>query len=809
VDSFTLGGADVQAPDSRIDRLLDEALDLPPEKREGHLRRACGGDEALRARVEALISLAEGGGFLDRPPLRAEDAAPDGARGSELGASIGPFRLVRLLGAGGMGEVYLAERVEGGFRQRVALKIARPDAQASPTRLDGERQILAGLEHPGIARLYDGGVTSDGRPYMAMEYVEGEDLLAFCASRQASLETRLELFRQVCAAVTFAHEHLVVHRDLKPSNVFVTREGQVKLLDFGIAKLLTPGAGDATQTAHLSPTYAAPEQLTGSAITTATDVYALGVTLYELLCGRSPWPPSDAPLASAVRRILDETPPRPSSVAEAAGPIPARRLRGDLDAVVAKAMRKEPAARYPDARALAEDLARHARNEPVRARSGTRAYVARRFVRRHWLPISASAALAGALLAGFAGVAWEMRRATREAARATATKDFLLGVFRASDPRIAQEKPRGQITAKELLDIAATRIEKEFGAQPDLQIELLGTAAEIYANLSDDERYKALQRRRTELARTHYGSAHPVVIEALLSEADSACARQDYARANALLAETDRSLNASAENRGLLRGDWWRVKARALSAVSHMGAERARALDNAVAIYERVAPRSNELASALNMISNSLTERGEHVKAKQVLERALKVRESATVRNEARIAELYVNLARKEEKLGDLDAADETYARAEAQIRSTVGERHATYWTACGYHARFLHMRGERQRADALFEQTLRVIPADWKTNTSDDWFREQYGSSLAAEGRATEAVPLLEAAHRRYLARPQFDYDVREVRRELGDAYDGAGRTAEARAMLKASRDEYVAKEAADSEWTLRIRER
>jgi len=304
-----------------------------------------------------------------------------------------------------MGGVYLAERIAGDFRQRVALKLVRDGVDASPERFNAERQILAGLEHPGIARLIDGGVSADGRPYMAMEYVEGQDLLSHCRVRGAPLEERLALFLQICEAVSYAHAHLVVHRDLKPANVFVTAEGRVKLLDFGIAKLLQPNViGDATFTAHLSPAYAAPEQLAGGAITTATDVYSLGVTLYQLLCDQLPWKVAGMPFVVAIERLMGDKFPPPSAVAGAGGAVPARQLRGDLDAIVIKALRKEPKARYPDARALAEDLGRSLRHEPVRAREGARIYVLRRFLRRNWLPLLAAATVFAVLCLGIAAV---------------------------------------------------------------------------------------------------------------------------------------------------------------------------------------------------------------------------------------------------------------------------------------------------------------------------------------------------------------------------------------------------------------------
>jgi hypothetical protein len=802
------------ALESHVEKLLGDALELPAAERDSFLRKACGADATLRERLQRLVALAgQGGGFLERSPLRAiapsVDDATDERPPEDIGKSIGPFRLVRRIGTGGMGEVYLAERVEGGFRQRVALKLVRADAGASPERFDAERQILAELEHPGIARLYGGGVAADGRPYMAMEYVEGQDLLAYCDARRAPLKERLNLVLQVCAAVTYAHLHLVVHRDLKPANILVTANGQVKLLDFGIAKLMTPNmVGDGTRTAHLSPAYAAPEQLTGRAITTATDVYALGVTLFQLLTGRLPWQVSELPLAAAVR-LLDEAPPRPSAVATGDGPVAAKHLRGDLDAIVAKALRREPKSRYADARVLADDLNRYQRHEPVQARTGARAYVLGRFLRRSWLPLSAATAVFVALTVGVAVARWQAQRAQTEAGRATATKDFLVSLFRASDPRIAQEKRREEITAKQLLDLGSARIEKEFATQPELQIELLGLTAQIYDNLADEERYATVQKRRIELARAHYGATHPIVIEGLVAEADAACSRQDYAKAKRLLEQTDSSLKNSGQDRSVLRAMWWRTKARVLGAISGGQVDRRYALDQALALYATLAPRSKEYAEALNMASRDATERGEHVRAKQLNEQALAVAEAAPDRDDVFIGTLFANLSRKQESLGEFAAAEATYQRAETQARSTVGERHSMFWIVRAYHARLLHRRGQRERANALFEEMLQLIPPDWKVNTYDTWAREVYGECLAAEGRAREAIPLFEAAYQTALARPMYGSDVREAQKELGDAYDRADRTAEARALLKSSRDEHLAKEPPDSQYTLHIRER
>jgi serine/threonine-protein kinase len=793
-----------------LTELFAELTAIPSAERESALFRACDGDIELRDELASLLRAHDvAAGPLDTDPIfTANDADQDEFVGLS-GTLVGPYRLIRPIGEGGMGSVWLAERSDGMLKRTVALK--RPHliwTGSLSERMAQERDILAGLEHPNIARLYDAGVSPQGQPYLALEYVEGQDLLAYCDMRRAPLEERLDLFLQVCAAVTYAHAHLVVHRDLKPANIFVTANGQVKLLDFGIAKLLQPTViGDATRTVHLSPAYAAPEQLTGLAITTATDVYALGVTLFQLLSGRLPWPVSGLPLAAAVR-LLDEAPPRPSAIMTADAPLSARDLRGDLDAIVAKSLRREPKSRYPDARALADDLKRHLRREPVQARTGAHAYVLRRFLRRRWLPLSAAAAVFVALTVGVAVALWQAQRAQTEAGRATATKNFLVSLFRASDPRIAQEK-RGEITAKQLLDLGSARIDTEFAAQPELQIELLGLTAQIYDDLADEERYASVQKRRIELARAHYGPSHPIVIEGLLAEADAACFRQNYAKAAELLKQTDALLKTSGQDRSLLRAMWWRTKARELGSVSDGQVDRRYALNQALTLYSTLAPLSNEYAAALNMASRDAADRGEHLQAKQLNEKALAVAEAAPERDDALIGVLLINLARKRENVGEFDAADTTYQRAETQTRNTVGEHHSSYWVTSAYHARMLHRRGQRERAHVLFAQMLKMIPPDWKANTADTWAREVYAECLTAEGRARDAIPLLEAAYHASLARPLYGYDVREVRRELGDAYDRADRPAEARTLLKASRDEYLAKEPPDSEYTLRIRER
>jgi serine/threonine-protein kinase len=355
-----------------------------------------------------------------------------------------------------------------------------------------ERSILARLQHPGIARLLDGGITSEGVPYFALEHIEGRSLMRYCEEESLGTEERIRLLVKVCDAVHYAHRNLVVHRDLKPSNILVLADGEPKLLDFGIAKLLEAQGGDAPATRVMTPEYAAPEQVRGEVVTTATDVYALGLLLYELLTGERPFARRASTPATLVRAILEEDPIPPSRV-----PTPrSRSLRGDLDAIAMKALRKEPDRRYPSAEALAEDLRRYLGGLPVVARGDARGYRLRKFLRRHLWGVSAAAAVLIVLVGGITATAWQAREARDQARRARAIQSFLVSLFRSSDP--AQAKAHN-VTAKEILDRGATRVETELKDQPEIQVELWRVLAELYARFSDHGRSAELLRRALAL----------------------------------------------------------------------------------------------------------------------------------------------------------------------------------------------------------------------------------------------------------------------------------------------------------------------
>ena len=405
-----------------LEELFHAALARPTADRVVFLAGACDGDAELRAEVERLLEAHHhASAFVGGAVAGIERVA---AALPANGRQIGVYRIVRELGRGGMGTVYLGERADAQFEMRVAIKLIKRgmDSDAVLQRFRHERQILAGLDHPNIARLLDGGTTDDGLPYFVMEYVDGEPIDQYCRTRQLALDQRLHLFRDVCAAVSYAHQHLVVHRDIKPSNILVTTDGVPKLLDFGIAKLLDPGEEPSTLATlfgaqAMTPQYASPEQLHGERITTVSDVYALGVMLYELLAGARPYDVT-AKSPDEIRRIVAEV-AKPSAMAARRGEgVMFRRLRGDLDAITMTAMRRDPAERYASVALFAEDLRRHAEGLPVVARGDLWMYRTARFVRRRKLGVAAAAAIVITLIGGVIATSWQMQVARAERARA-------------------------------------------------------------------------------------------------------------------------------------------------------------------------------------------------------------------------------------------------------------------------------------------------------------------------------------------------------------------------------------------------------
>ncbi|HZX24160.1 MAG TPA: serine/threonine-protein kinase [Woeseiaceae bacterium] len=481
----------------QIREIYREALDRPEPERSEFVREACAGDEALAAEIIALLETS--GGATEALGDIVGDVAGSASSGwwggSVAGERIGPYRLLDVIGEGGMGQVYLAERADDEFEQRVAIKMANW-LRASPQvieRFRVERQILANLEHPNIARLLDGGRTGAGVPYIVMEYVDGVSIVDYAATR--SLDRRLDLFLAICDAVQYAHRKLVVHRDIKPSNILVGGDGVPKLLDFGIAKLLDPADTEPLTRAEariMTPEYASPEQLSGQPVTTATDVYGLGMILYRLMADALPFDLGSR-TSPEIRDIVCHTEPvLPSRAAAAAGkPERASRLRGDLDNVIMMALRKDPQRRYATVKELADDIRNYRADQPVRARGDGWTYRTGKFLRRHRAAAAAVVIVVGGIAAQTVfytqQLAEERDTAVRERQVAENTTEFLVDLFEVSDPATA----RGEtVTAREILDRGAERIREELTDEDDVRARMLQTMGRVYERLGlyDDAR---------------------------------------------------------------------------------------------------------------------------------------------------------------------------------------------------------------------------------------------------------------------------------------------------------------------------------
>ena len=525
-----------------VERVLATVMDLPENDRAARLDELCGDRAQLRAEVESLLAAHKNAGaFLFADATISSTSLPNDLLTGRL---LGPYRLVDVIGIGGMGTVYRAERTDGQFHKQVAIKVV-PAAIHYPElqrRFSSEQQILASLEHPNIARLYDAGISPDGIPYFVMEYVDGVPITQYCDSRGLGTNEKLKLFQTVCESVQYAHQHLVVHRDLKPGNILVSGGGVPKLLDFGVAKILDRwGAGlvDATHSMlnPMTPGYASPEQARGDKLTTASDVYSLGVVLYEVLTGQPAQPVSDKSLNEAIRIITESEPPRPTAT-----PRGALELTPDMDAIVAKSMRKDPLQRYSSPQEFSGDLSRYLDGLPVLAHRGTFRYHARKFVGRHRLTVSLAAA-ALAVLLGFAAtmavqakhIASERDRANREAATSKRVSGFMTNMFKVSDP---SEARGNTITAREILDVASKNIDTALAKDPEVQAEMMDVMGNVYRNLGLYSRALPLLQRSADTRLRLLGPKYP---ETLQSMSDLAATLDDeghYAEAEKLQRET-------------------------------------------------------------------------------------------------------------------------------------------------------------------------------------------------------------------------------------------------------------------------------
>ena len=738
------------AESARAARVLDlfgGALDLPPEERAVFLRRECGEDSTLRAEIDSLLGYEDPAtAFLERPAfILGPDLLSDAAGELRAGDVLGDCRIESLLGEGGMGEVYLAEDTALGRQVAVKLLKAHLSDEASGRRFRHERRVLGGLTHPGIARLYGAAVTSRGRSYLVMEYVEGERLDHYCDPRRLGLPARLSLFRQVCAAVSYAHQNLVIHRDLKPANIRVTPAGEPKLLDFGIAKLLEPDStighgqtltlGDA-----MTPEYASPEQIMGEPITTASDVYSLGVILYELLCGQRPYQLKGRRHEEIARTVCENPFRRPS----AAAPEKLRRpLAGDLDNIVAKAMRREPARRYASVAQFSEDIRRHCDGLPVQARPDTLPYRAGKFVRRNKAGVAAAVLVVLALVAGLITTTLEARRANRrfeDVRRLAGSILFELEPQIANLPGSTQARSTLVRRALEYLD----GLSREAGGNRGLRREL----AAAYQKVGD------VQGNPTS---SNLGD----IKGALVSYRKAQDLLQSLVRSDPRDEQAQDALAGNYE--GLANVFWWSNQTAGAQTNFQRALDLRRAL---LAAQPRSAAHRRGYASVEMCLADVASWSNQPAEAQAHLRRALPVLQSladADPRDapaQVALASGFSRLAISQKEAGDYAAAEETFARAARLVDPLVQQdpnnhtaRVEQWFVAFSEYEELSDRRAFDRavpmaaRAVELGEVLARQDPRDTKIQHDLAVSCICYGESLLETGRWQDAIAQLQRA--------------------------------------------------------------
>ncbi|HSI57382.1 MAG TPA: serine/threonine-protein kinase [Ideonella sp.] len=839
---------------SSLSRLLDEALALPVAERAAWLAGLSGEDAALRPMLAQLIE-AEGDAdaeampsLFDRLPAFAQAAAEQqytqggGETALQAMRHVGPYCLLRPLGSGGMGAVWLAERVDGGLHRAVALKLPHlgQHARQLAQRWERERDILAALEHPHIARLYDAGETEAGQPYLALEHVEGAPITQHCDRAGLSVRDRVKLFLQVLEAVQFAHSRLVVHRDLKPSNIFVGADGQVRLLDFGIAKLLDETQGHAASeltelggAAPMTPDYASPEQILRQPIGTSSDVYSLGVVFYELIAGQRPYRLVRDTRGALEDAILATEPTRPSRLAnteaaEAAAALRAvrlpqlrRQLRGDLDNVALKALRKNPADRYVSAEAFASDLQRWLDGRPVLAHPGSRLYRARKFIVRHRLPVGAVAVALVSMAAGLGVALHQAGVAQREARKALAVQAFLVGLFREAEPARAQGR---EVTVRDLMARGERELQAGLQGEPELSNELSGVLVDIYDKLGNGKQALPLAEARLAQARQSFGAGSLQYGDALVSLArirrtlgqhELALAAVNEARTVMLPyqalrpnAQADLSLDAGHSLLALMRFEEGRVGMQA--ALPQIEAVRGReswdvveikaaiasayaaegAHDKAAAIMKEIQPLLDkpwptvglDLPALLGTMGYSQWQARRWPEAARTLERAIaEMDRLAGARNSPAIdAGRTLGMVRLD--AGEFGLAADALAANSRRSEEFYGPQDGETALNLSFQVMGLLRTNRLTQAEAMARESVRIAESGSTLAASEiRGLRRRWGVALVLSSRAAEGLAVLEAIAAQEAAAGQNDVRHAATLTYRAGALNAVGRTREA----------------------------
>ena len=776
-----------------ISALLDEAMDLPESLRQAWLDALPEAHRSHRPSLERLLAdfaQVETDDFMNALPRVGVASDPGGTEQGER--TVGPYRLLRELGRGGMGSVWLAERVDGVLKRQVALKLPHPGlaTRTFADRLARERDILASLAHPHIARLYDAGVSEQGQPYIALAYVQGGTLIDDCAQRGLAVRARIELFLQVLSAVQYAHSHLVIHRDIKPSNVLVDEQGQVHLLDFGIAKLLVEGQAEATALTldaglALTPDYASPEQIAGAPISIASDIYSLGVLLHELLAGVRPYHLARQARASLERAVLEIELPRPSDVARAAGPSEASKaLRGDLDTIILKALKKKPEERYSTVDAFAEDLKRHLDGAAVMARPDAMSYRIGKFVRRHRVGALAAVLVMVALGAGLAGTTWQARVAWTQAQRALAVQEFLVDLFNEADPAKAQGH---ELTARQMLDRGRRDLGAKLKDQPQLEAELEGVLVDLYIKLGDDKKVLPLAEAQRDRALRLEGPQSLAYGDALFA----------MARVHAGLAHHQMAYDLYAKSAEVLRRHATERASQILRIEQHE-ATQLTMLDRtkeAVELQERLLPRleahfggdSWELLQTRAALAGTYSDLGEHEKATQLIEQVMPGLDHSMASHALDAAEVRINLGYTLWNVRQYGAAQALLEKGIAEADRILGPANATSVEAQRTLGLLYGSQGRYDKAAQTFVDSVDRARQLGGEDAAPTRFAESFEvMSLVMTGRGEEArKTALLAVHQLDHVEGITASIARGFDRRLGLALIGAGDMPEAVRVL------------------------
>jgi TolA-binding protein len=715
----------------RLEAIFQAAADLPPADRAAFLKAECGDDVELRQDVESLLaSVDQTHGFIAGPlqavaqqvargpGAKMED--PD-AKDANIGLRIGPYRVLKTLGEGGMGKVYLAVRADQEYVRGVAIKVMHSNLGSNPVmlgRFRTERQILANLDHPNIARLLDGGVTEQDEPYLVMEYINGTPIDRYCWSQSLPIEKRLRMFIAVCSAVEYAHHNLVVHRDIKPANILVGADGVPKLLDFGIAKMLDPELGDVslTRTAErlMTPEYASPEQIRGEAVTTATDVYGLGILLYELLAGMRPFRADGKNQFEVARMICEEEPPPPSATRarnQDAAPLDSRRLKGDLDRIVLMAIRKEPARRYASAGQLAAEVQAYLEGYPVRARTDAWGYRSGKFIRRHKLGVAFAALAALALIGVSIALAVLAQRATRQQTVARREAEFLASMFQAATPDVARGRT---ITARDLLDQGAQRLDRDLAAEPEARASMLDNIAQAYRNLGLADRALPIAENAFQLNVQTHGANSPEAASSLELLSTLYRDQGQYGKAEPFFRQL-----VAMRRKSLSPGD--AKLARALAALGeclyleNKDAEAEPTLREALKIYGSNGPDFG--AEARNYLALLVERKGRYPEAADLLREATEIDRRTKGPDSPDYLTSLSNYASDRIDFGDYAAAESKLREALAIRRKVSGNDHPDLGYPLNNLAFVLVEEGQAAKAEPFASEALAIRIKDQGPN--------------------------------------------------------------------------------------------